>query len=197
MAKLFPEMLEAAQLIKKERPETRFITSAASTSLARYMRGLLDDSPLINEVDCEIVIDRSYEIMQRACCGVIASGTATLEAAFFGLPYCLVYKVAWPTYVVGKAVIKVDYLGIMNILANRPLVKELVQGDATAGKIAAQMRRFLNSEKDREEIREGFKEEIRKLGGEGAAGRAAEAILAIVYPQGTSAGDDEGGAQGQ
>ena len=192
VAKLFPEMLEAAVLIKSERPETRFIASAASVSLARYMRGLLDESTLVNEVDFEIVRDRSYEIMQRATCGVIASGTATLEAAFFGLPYCLVYRVAWPTYVIGKALIKVDYMGIINILAGRSLVTELIQVDANSERIASQIRRFLNSETERDKIRGELVEEIKQLGGEGAAGRAAQAILATVYLRGKSA---EEGAQ--
>ena len=57
--------------------------------------------------------------MQRACCAVIASGTATLEAAYYGLPYCLVYRVAPLTYLMAKMLVKIKFIGLVNILGGR------------------------------------------------------------------------------
>lgn len=180
--KLFPVMLDAAELVRKNLPETRFMAAAASVSLARLMRKQVEMSPLMGEIDCEIVRDRAYEVMQRAACGIIASGTATLEAAFFGLPYCLVYKAAWPTYLACKALITVDHLGIVNILAEREVVKEFLQGDADPKKIAREMLRLLDSEEAREELSRELLETAGKLGEKGAALRAAGAIMESVFP---------------
>ena len=75
----------------------------------------------------QIKIDETAAIMQRAWAGIVASGSATLEAAFFRLPFVLIYKVAWPTYLAARLVVNVKYLGMPNLLADKEVVPEFIQ----------------------------------------------------------------------
>jgi len=110
--------------------------------------------------------------MQRAAAGLVASGTATLEAAYFGMPLAILYKVAWLTWVVGKRLVRVPFLGMPNILAGREIAREFLQEAAEPKAIAAEVRRLLREPNSAE-----LAEVTAKLGGGGAAERAAEAIL--------------------
>jgi lipid-A-disaccharide synthase len=114
--------------------------------------------------------------MQRAACGVVASGTATLEAAYFGLPYCLVYKVAWPTYLAAKMLVKIEHIGLINILANARVVEEFIQSEADPLHVEQSLARFLSDDSFREETRSKLLATAAKLGGPGAHLRAATAI---------------------
>ena len=140
---LFAPMIGAAQALRKTRPKLRFATAAASGVLEKRMREIADQGGL---GDVEISSGGVHELMQRAGTGVVASGTATLEAAYFGLPYCLVYRVAWPTYALGRMLVQVDFLGIVNILAGREVVRELLQGRASAEGIAAELGRLIGDD---------------------------------------------------
>ena len=115
--------------------------------------------------------------MQRAVCGVIASGTATLEAAYFGLPYCLVYKVAWPTFWLGRMLVKMDSIGLVNILAGERVVEEYLQGEVTCGHLARAMGRFLSSADEREEVSRRLLATAAQLGGRGAHARVAARVI--------------------
>ncbi len=87
--------------------------------------------------------------MQRASAAIIASGTATLQAAYFRLPFVLVYKVAWLTYLPARAVIRVKYLGMPNVLAGRAIVPEFIQHHARPRLIAEAMINLIESESAR------------------------------------------------
>jgi lipid-A-disaccharide synthase len=117
-----------------------------------------------------------YDLMQRAEVGVVASGTATLEAACFGLPYLLVYKVNPVTYVVGKAVVRIKHLGIVNILAGETVVKEMIQDDYTPEKLAEELLRLLRDEPARDALSARLTQIVATLGHGGAYGRAAAAV---------------------
>ena len=178
VARLFPMMLEGAKRLSLKRPATRFEACGASPKLAARMRAMVEQA----QMDPSVTVREggAHELMQRATCGVVASGTATLEAAYFGLPYCLVYKVAWPTYVVAKAVVKVDYIGLVNILAGGKVVEEFIQSEADPLHVEQSMARFLDDEAFREETRQKLLATAAKLGGPGAHLRAASAIARWV-----------------
>jgi lipid-A-disaccharide synthase len=110
----------------------------------------------------------------------VASGTATLEAAYFGLPFVLVYKAAWLTFAIGRRLVKVKWLGMPNILAEREVVREFLQEDATAEKMGVEVGRLLDDRGEREGLQEGLRGVIGRLGEPGASGRAAEAVLEEV-----------------
>jgi lipid-A-disaccharide synthase len=174
VSRLFPMMLEAARRLHSKRPETHFEACGASAKLAVRMRELTTVAELDDIV--RIRDGGAHELMQRAACGVVASGTATLEAAYFGLPYCLVYKVAWPTYLAAKMLVKIEHIGLINILANERVVEEYIQSEADPLHVEHSLSRFLSDDSFREETRRKLLATAAKLGGPGAHLRAATAI---------------------
>ena len=107
-------------------------------------------------VGCEIGLRNARDLMQTAAAGLVASGTATLEATLCGLPYALVYQVSPLTYLAGRAVIKVPHLGMANLLAGKEIVREFIQNDATPSRLAAESLRLLEDAACRASLREEF-----------------------------------------
>ncbi|MCU0794572.1 MAG: lipid-A-disaccharide synthase [Akkermansiaceae bacterium] len=174
--KLLPVMLDAAVRMRMSRPELRFAIPAATPLLATRIRELAEESGLGEAL--EIREGGAHFLMQEAACGVVASGTATVEAAFFGLPYCLVYKLAWPTYLVARVVVKIPRIGLINILAGETVVEELIQSDADGCTIAAALEDFLSHPEKAAELQQKMAGVIAKLGGTGAHRKAAGAVAA-------------------
>ena len=125
----------------------------------------------------EIRVGETAEIMQCAFSGIVASGSATLEAAYFRMPFVLVYKVAWPTYIAARLVVNVDYLGMPNLLADKEVVPEFIQHEAKADRIANAVSLLMEDANVRDRMISDFDAIISKLGGSGANDRAARAII--------------------
>lgn len=174
--KIFPLLLGAASEIKKIMPKMRFAASAANRACEEKMKDMVQSSG----VPCKVSVGKSHELMSVSCCGAVASGTATLEAAFLGLPYCLVYKVSAFTYYLAKGLIAVNFLGMANILAGRELVRELIQYDASPGKIASEILRLIGSKEERELLSRELKEITEPLAEVGAYDRAAIATISVI-----------------
>jgi lipid-A-disaccharide synthase len=125
----------------------------------------------------EIRVGKTADIMQRAFIGIVASGSATLEAAYFRMPFVLIYKVAWPTYVAARLVVNVDYLGMPNLLAEKEVVPEFIQHEATPDRIAQAVRFLMEDANARDRMISDFDAIISKLGSGGATKKAAQAII--------------------
>lgn len=178
VAKLFPPMLDAALVLREARPDLRFATTGATPALTERLRDMVAERGLPDVF--AVGGTTSHRIMQEAGVGVIASGTATLEAACLGLPYCLTYKVAWLTAQVARRVMSVDFLGIVNVMADREVVKELLQNEANGQSFAAELLRLLDGDAARETIREEIAGVVAMLGGGGAHERAARSVAAAL-----------------
>lgn len=179
VGRLFPVMLEAAQQVMATDSSVRCEAAAATPAQLERMKAMAEEKG----IEITITSGKAYELMQRATFGLVCSGTATLEAACFGLPYALVYKVAWLTYIVGRALIRVPYLGIINILAGRLVVREFLQYDATAKKLAAEALFFLHHPKASQELSTVLKKITATLDGHGAYDRAAIVMLQAASRQ--------------
>ncbi len=179
--KLFPTMLQAAKGIRLQVPAVRFVVSAANERLAQQMRDLAEAAAM-PEAKAWIEVGTVYDLMQRCQTGAVASGTATLEAACFGLPYALVYHVNQLTYLAAKMVVKIERIGIVNILAKRDVVRELVQADLTGDSLAAEMVSLLTDHARRADLERELAEVVATLGEGGAYRRAAEAVSAMLAP---------------
>jgi lipid-A-disaccharide synthase len=131
--------------------------------------------PLLHAI--EITVGQTATIMQRAFVGMVASGSATLEAAYFGMPFVLIYKVAWPTYVAARLVVNVDFLGMPNLLAGKEVVPEFIQHEAKPDAIVKAVRLLMDDSPARDRMISDFVATTSKLGGTGASERAAQAIL--------------------
>jgi lipid-A-disaccharide synthase len=170
--KIFPVMIEAARRLLQFNPTLRFQVAAASEELAREMNEQLTDRHAMG-----IIVNQTAAIMQRAFVGIVASGSATLEAAYFGMPFALIYKVAWPTYVAARLVVNVDFLGMPNLLAAKEVVPEFIQHEAKPDAIVNAVRLLMENSSARDRMISDFGAIITKLGGTGASERAAQAIL--------------------
>ena len=160
--KIFPVMIQTARLLLKNTPRLRFEVAAASQELAREVRAILPSQ--LAEV-IHITVGETAEIMQRAWAGMVASGSATLEAAYFRLPFVLVYKVALPTYLAARLVVKVNYLGMPNLLADKEVVPEFIQHRAEPHAMADEMRMLVDDPTIREQMISEFDKIIGKLQG--------------------------------
>jgi lipid-A-disaccharide synthase len=184
--KIFPAMAGAAALIHKSRPEIRFEAAAATPAHAAIISAMAQEAG----VEITITTGAARDLMRRAAAGLVCSGTATLEAGCLGLPYALVYRVATLTYEVGLRLIRVNYLGMVNILGNRPVVREFIQHDATPAALADEGLRLLNSLEARERLSAELASVTSILGGEPgnpASLRAARAVLeCLANPQATA-----------
>lgn len=175
---LFPPMLEAARILRANRPQVRFATSGATPTLTERLGMLVAEAGMEDCID--VLPESSREVMRRAAAGVVASGTATLEAACLGMPYCLVYRVAWLTAFAARRVMKVRFLGIVNVIAGREVVRELLQERATGPEIASELERLLDDETGRETLRRDLREVVELLGGGGAHRNAARAVVTAI-----------------
>lgn len=170
--KIFPVLLATAKIMADARPELRFEVAAASEVLAAEIRAMSAGTDNI-----VVTTGGAAQLMQRAIVGAVASGTATLEAAFFRLPFALVYKVSWLTYAAARLVVKVKFLGMPNVLAGREIVPEFIQHRAQPQKIAGALLGLLDNEKARAFVVAEFDQIIAQLGEDGASKKAAEVIV--------------------
>lgn len=175
VARLFPTMLQSARIIRERVPDARFAVSAANQTLAGEIREIMDRTKM-PEARQWIEVSSAHNLMQRAEVGVVASGTATLESACFGLPYVLVYKVNPITYAVGKAVVRIKHLGIVNILAGEEVVEELVQDKFDRNSVAASVTELVLNKGKRDALSARLAMVVKKLGDGDAYRRAAKAV---------------------
>jgi lipid-A-disaccharide synthase len=178
VSRLFPMMLESARRLSQQEPEAKFITAAASDQVARVIKEALAQSDL-PEGFVEVQTGQSQALMQSVTCGVVASGTATLEAAYYGMPYCLVYQVAWPTYLMARQLIKLPHIGLINILAGREVVPEFIQSEANSYEVALWLGRHLRDPQLRETLSAELREAASRLGETGTHKRAAHEIALL------------------
>jgi lipid-A-disaccharide synthase len=174
--KIFPSMLAAARLVIARRPQTVFASAASSEKLQQLMREMAAQAG----VGCDIGLRNARQLMQTATAGLVASGTATLEATLCGLPYALVYKVAPLTYLAGRTVIKVPHLGMANILAGKKIVKEFIQQDAVPTNLAAEALRLLDDAAYRASMRTNFQAVHEKLQAPGTISPARAVLDALA-----------------
>jgi lipid-A-disaccharide synthase len=174
--KIFPVMLESVGELRKQNRNMHFEVAAASQELAMGLNEILDRHARDRKV-VQIKVGETAAIMQRACVGIVASGSATLEAAYFRLPFVLIYKVAWPTYLAARLVVNVKYLGMPNVLAGREVVPEFIQHRAKPEAIAKAVWQLMENADAQERMISEFDTIIGKLGEGEASEKAAGAII--------------------
>jgi len=136
------------------------------------------------EVTLHLVPD-ALSALAHSRAGIIASGTATVEAAIMETPFVMVYRVTPLTYLLGRSTVKVPHFAMVNLIAGREVVPELVQQDFTAERVATEVRRIISDGQDREAMLAGLREVRELLHGNGSgsdhpADRAARAIFSLA-----------------
>jgi len=178
-----PTILEAADQLG---PDYEFLLPVAPTLDPDFLRGLLGNRPAVH------LVPESLPALAHSRAGVIASGTATVEAALMQTPFVMVYRVSPLTYLLGRPRVKVSHFAMVNLIAWKEIVPELVQRDFTARNIVERLRPVLLDGPARSRMIEelaGIREQLRgqTTGTESAADRAAQAIARLL-PDGDGLG---------
>jgi lipid-A-disaccharide synthase len=175
--KIFPILIEVMQRLCRQRPLIRFEVAAASPDLAAAMETILARRQVGESLKVEISSGNAAALMQRAAAGIVASGSATLEAAYFRLPFVLIYKVAWLTYFAARIVVRVEHLGMPNLLAGKEIVPEFIQHHADPRAIAAAVLSLVDNHSQRAMMVQQFDNIMTRLGEGGASQIAAREII--------------------
>jgi len=172
---ILPVMVSAAMLLKKKNREANFIIAAACSETKRWIEQVLSEMKVSGQFS--VVEGQTRQILRQAHAAWVASGTATIETALMECPMVVVYRTALLTYLAGRMLIRVPFLGMVNIVAGKQICPELIQYQATPEKLVPAIEPLLVPGKIRDEMIGELKRVQKILGEPGAAERAAEIVL--------------------
>ena len=172
---LLPVMARAARILEKRHPGAAFIVAAASPEAAGWIEDTLASMGLAGRFD--VVTRNTRQVLRQARAAWVASGTATIETALMGCPMAVVYRAAPLTYLAGRMLIRVPFLGMVNIIAGKGICPEFIQHRATPENLAAALEPLLAEGRERSEMIAGLDGVRSALGASGAEERAADILL--------------------
>ena len=172
-------MLDGAQELKDSGQVRKFLVAAPDLDKLSLIKRMLRNWQGLN---IGAFAGKTYEIIRAAELCVVASGTATMETAYFETPMVVVYKVAPLSFLLGRLLVDVDYIGMVNLLAKKEVAPELIQSELNGTRIAETVNEILHSPERMESIRKDLHQIKLGLGGAGASERAARAILSEISP---------------
>jgi len=132
------------------------------------------------DLGVKIVYDQTYDLLHHANAAIVTSGTATLETALFRVPQVVVYKTSGISYAIAKHLIRVPYISLVNLIADREVVRELIQGDMNVEKVSQELNAMLASIPRKAEILDGYTEVKERIGDQQASQEAARLIVSQV-----------------
>ena len=165
--RMLPIMLKAVSHF----PDYQFVIAGVSSIEKDLYKRIIDNT------DVFLIENQTYELLQNSSAAVVTSGTATLETALFTVPEVVCYKSSGLSYQLAKAMIKVKYISLVNLVMDREVVKELIQGDLTEENIVKELDQLLHNGKRQRRLLEDYDELKERLGNAGASEKAAAAIL--------------------
>lgn len=201
--RILPVMLKASERIHKKIPEAQFFILAApgtednafinrktppgvnggAQGQGVFSAALFDRMPGV-----KVIPKSDYDLMSQADFLMIASGTATLEAAMLGVPFIIVYLTDWLTYFLAKLFVKIPYIGLVNVMAKRFVVPEFIQGKANPGTLAEGSLEFLLNPTLVKDVRKELQNVCRTIRSGGVSARAAKEVLEFLLISHTRSG---------
>ncbi|HBF19748.1 MAG: lipid-A-disaccharide synthase [Owenweeksia sp.] len=169
ISSMLPVMLKAVQ---KKKDYQVVIAAAPSQDRSFY-------EDLIGNAQVEIVEGRTYDLLEVADAALVTSGTATLETALFKVPEVVCYKGSWMSYWIARQLVKVNYISLVNLIMDKEVVTELIQGEMNPRRVEKELDLCLKGG-HRKELLENYDDLIEKLGGIGASDNAADIIAEEV-----------------
>jgi lipid-A-disaccharide synthase len=176
LERLLPVLLDTAHLLHQEIPDLQFVIPLApgltKTSVSRWMNNAW--------VPVTLAEGQTYDVMNLSDLLIMASGTATLEAALLEKPMVIIYKVSSLSYWIGRALVRVKHIGLVNLVAGKGVAPELIQKDASPERIAREVLRIFNDATLRQGMTEAMTHVRRNLGEPGAVQRAARIVTSML-----------------
>jgi lipid-A-disaccharide synthase len=164
--RMLPVMLEVIPHF----PNYQFVVAGAPSQTADFYENMIGDTPV------ELIMNQTYDVLTRARFALVTSGTATLETALFDVPQVVCYKGSALSYHIGKRLVKIKYISLVNLILDQSLVKELIQSEFNTRDLIRELRTIMQPEKENS-IRDGYALLRQKLGDKGASEKAAQLIL--------------------
>jgi lipid-A-disaccharide synthase len=174
--KLLPTLLASADLLREEVPNLQFVLPLAPGLSQANLSPWLGKTSL----PLQVVEGPTYDVMSISELLITASGTATLEGALLKKPMVIVYKISPLSYWIGRALIRVDHIGMVNLVAEKTIVPELIQKDANPQRIAQEAVRILKDPALQGQMRDAMGEVRQRLGEPGASKRAAHIVYSLL-----------------
>lgn len=163
-------MLNDMAEVVKNFKEYQFVVAGSNNLSGNYYKPL-------EEKNIKVVFNQTYELMSYAKAGIIKSGTSTLESALLGLPQVVCYKGGSLSFAIGKRLVNVKYISLVNLIMDKPIVKELIQQDFTVKNMSDELGKLLNDKPYRDNILQEYKNLIELLGGAGASKKLAKHLV--------------------
>lgn len=173
--RLLPEMIRTAVELKKAHPEIQSIIGKASTVDATIYEEIIQSNNQFQLLEYS-----TYDVMKHSDVLIVASGTATLESALFETPLIIVYKVDSFSYNIGKRLVKIYNIGLVNVIAEKRIVPEFIQNDFKMENLIPEINALLFDKKARQKVIQDLKQIKEKLGETGASRRTAETVLEMA-----------------
>ena len=177
IGRIFPVMAQVAQGIHAAHPNARFLVPCVDATRERQVRALITNQALPADCVIEPVLGKSYEILSAARFCLVASGTATLETALFGIPMAILYRMSPLSYQIAKRLVQIKYIGLANILAGRGIVPEFIQDDVSVSKVLPVALNLIADSPERQYMIDNLAQLKLMMGAPGASERAARAVL--------------------
>lgn len=172
--RMLPVMLKAASIIKKSRPDIQFIVSESPNVGGRVYKGVSKDSDIIRSGS------NIYDILNASDFVITSSGTVTLQCAIFEKPMLITYITSFLTAFFVKILVRIPHIGLVNIIAGRPVAPEVLQYDASPDALAEKALEIIDSPERMEKMRNDLRNVKKNLGAKGASKRAAEIVAGYL-----------------
>ena len=176
VARLLPTMVRAAEILSQRIAGIRFAVPVAASIRMDVVESMAQGSP----AKISILSNRLPDVLDEAALVITASGTVTLEAAIAGTPMIVVYKMSSLSYWLARYLVRVKHIGLANLVAEKPIVPELIQHAASPEEIAGRALKMIKDEKGLEQMRFELRQVAERLGAPGASRRAAEVALELL-----------------
>lgn len=172
--RLLPDMLRTARLLRQRRPDLQIAIAQAPTLPAGLYQKHMPAG------DWTLIGGATYEVMKESTACLVCSGTATLETACFGTPLAVVYRTSRISYLIGKRLVKLPFIGLVNVVLGRKIAPELVQNDFQPEKAAEILAPLLFDQQANARMRQQLAAVREKLGTPGASARTAQMALRLA-----------------
>lgn len=166
ISRMLPVMLESIPHF----PDFQFVIGGAPSQSEGFYQELIRDAPV------GLRMNQTYELLQEADYALVTSGTATLETALFRVPQVVAYRGSKLSYAIGKRLVNVDFISLVNLILGRKAVSELIQNDYTSENLILSLKKLMEAA-HHQKLQEDYQELWEKLGAKGASERAAQVVV--------------------
>jgi lipid-A-disaccharide synthase len=167
------KMLSVMLSVVKDFPDYQFVIAGAPSQDYDFYK------PFITNENVKFISNKTYDLLSISSAALVTSGTATLETALFKVPQVVCYKGSWVSYQIGKRVVNLEYISLVNLIMNKPVVTELIQNDFNSKRLQSELNAILATEKRETLFLEYFELE-KQLGGKGASEKTASLIYKAI-----------------